>query len=69
MYARRCARVMGYGNNMKNKALCGAKTRAGKSCIRKALVNGRCPNHGGLSTGPKTKEGQQRAVLNLKQFQ
>ena len=26
--------------------------------MRKALDNGRCPNHGGLSTGPKTAEGR-----------
>src|SRR5258706_980423 len=39
---------------------CGAKTRAGHPCKRKALANGRCPNHGGLSTGPRTKAGRQR---------
>ncbi|MES0404071.1 MAG: HGGxSTG domain-containing protein, partial [Hyphomicrobium sp.] len=31
---------------------CNARTRAGHPCKRKALANGRCPNHGGLSTGP-----------------
>jgi hypothetical protein len=39
---------------------CGAKTRRGTACARKALANGRCPNHGGLSTGPKTAEGRRR---------
>lgn len=39
---------------------CGARTRKGLPCIRKARENGRCPNHGGLSTGPKTAEGRQR---------
>src|SRR5690606_30822573 len=39
---------------------CGAKTRRGTACIRKAMKNGRCPNHGGCSTGPKTDEGRQR---------
>jgi hypothetical protein len=39
---------------------CGAKTRPGSPCMRKALSNGRCPNHGGLSTGPKTTEGRAR---------
>jgi DNA-binding XRE family transcriptional regulator len=39
---------------------CGARTRLGRPCIRKALTNGRCPNHGGLSTGPKTEAGRQR---------
>ena len=47
---------------------CGAKTRRGTPCQRKALRNGRCPNHGGLSTGPKTLEGRLRALANLKQF-
>ena len=28
----------------------------------------RCPNHAGLSTGPKTKEGKLKALSNLKQF-
>ena len=42
-------------------APCGAKTRAGHSCKRKGHGRGgRCPNHGGLSTGPKTPEGHQR---------
>lgn len=42
------------------KLLCGAKTRRGTACIRKARANGRCPNHGGLSTGPKSEAGRQR---------
>ena len=47
---------------------CGAKTRAGHPCRRKALPNGRCRNHGGLSTGPKTLDGRRRALANLRQF-
>jgi hypothetical protein len=44
---------------------CGAKTRAGTPCKRKDLyTNGRCRLHGGLSTGPKTKEGKRRSALN-----
>ena len=39
---------------------CGARTRRGTCCVRKALENGRCPNHGGLSTGPRTKAGRKR---------
>jgi hypothetical protein len=27
-------------------------------------MNGRCPLHGGLSTGPKTKEGKRKSALN-----
>ena len=48
---------------------CGAKTKkTGKPCRARALANGRCKYHGGLSTGPKTKEGKVRALANLKQF-
>ena len=39
---------------------CRALTRRGTPCQRKALANGRCPNHGGLSTGPKTAAGRRR---------
>lgn len=35
------------------QALCGAKNRAGNPCKRIAMANGRCPLHGGKSTGPK----------------
>jgi hypothetical protein len=42
------------------QARCGARTRLGPACRRKALCNGRCRNHGGLSTGPKTTEGWDR---------
>ncbi len=42
---------------------CGAYARStGKPCIRKALANGRCPNHGGASTGCKTEAGRQRII-------
>jgi hypothetical protein len=37
---------------------CGAKTKAGTACMAQALRNGRCPLHGGLSTGPTTPEGK-----------
>jgi hypothetical protein len=48
---------------------CGAYARStGQPCKAKALANGRCKNHGGLSTGPKTTEGKARALANLKQF-
>jgi hypothetical protein len=48
---------------------CWARTRAGHPCRRKKLQNGRCRNHGGLSTGPRTREGKIRALKNLKQYQ
>lgn len=41
--------------------LCGAKTRTGKPCQRRGNgAGGRCPNHGGMSTGPRTQAGRQR---------
>lgn len=39
---------------------CGAKTRRSGPCCAKAMANGRCRNHGGCSTGPRTPEGRQR---------
>lgn len=40
---------------------CGAWARsAGRPCVAKALANGRCKNHGGCSTGPRTPEGWAR---------
>ncbi len=46
---------------MPNKLLCKAFARStGKPCMCKALKNGRCRFHGGLSTGPKTPEGKAR---------
>ena len=48
--------------NMKFKIHCGAYARStGQPCKAKALANGRCKNHGGLSTGPRTLEGR-RAI-------
>ncbi|TDE35057.1 helix-turn-helix domain-containing protein [Antarcticimicrobium sediminis] len=40
---------------------CGARTRKGTPCRAKALPGKtRCRFHGGLSTGPKTREGRDR---------
>jgi len=39
---------------------CGAYARStGSPCKAKAMPNGRCKNHGGMSTGPKTSEGRE----------
>ena len=47
---------------MRRKIFCGAYARStGKPCKAGALRNGRCRNHGGLSTGPKSLEGR-RAI-------
>jgi hypothetical protein len=44
---------------MRLKTQCGAYARStGRPCQAKALPNGRCKNHGGMSTGPKTQEGR-----------
>lgn len=44
---------------------CGATTRQGTPCQRRDLyASGRCRLHGGLSTGPRTAEGKQRAARN-----
>ena len=39
---------------------CGARTRIGAPCRRAGLDNGRCANHGGMSSGPKTSAGRAR---------
>ena len=44
---------------MRQKIKCGAYARTtGNPCQAKALANGRCGRHGGMSTGPKTLEGR-----------
>jgi hypothetical protein len=46
---------------------CGARTRSGHPCRRKGLgKGGRCANHGGMSTGPRTPEGCARLSALLK---
>ena len=43
------------------KPFCGARTRNGAACKRKGSgKGGRCRNHGGCSTGPRTDEGRLR---------
>lgn len=45
--------------SMKKKVKCGAYARStGHPCQAKAMANGRCKNHGGMSTGPRTAEGK-----------
>lgn len=52
---------------MKPKKQCGARARTtGSSCKAKALPNGRCKLHGGMSTGPKTPEGRQAIAAATK---
>jgi len=56
----RALRAASEERRRRRKLKCGAHTRRGTSCQRKALANGRCRNHGGLSTGPKTEAGRAR---------
>lgn len=49
-----------------DRPLCGAKTRKGVPCVRRAVPGkARCRNHGGLSTGARTPMGLARAIKNL----
>lgn len=65
-YARAHAHVMGFDMTIVKK-MCWAKTRQGTPCQNTRLYkNGRCKNHGGLSTGPRTLQGKARALANLK---
>ena len=50
------------------KRFCGAHARStGRPCLAKALRNGRCRNHGGLATGPKTPEGKRAIAMSTSQ--
>ena len=52
---------------MKSQKQCGAYARTtGNPCKAKALQNGRCKLHGGMSTGPKTNEGRQAIAVAAK---
>lgn len=42
------------------RSTCQANNRRGEPCRALGLANGRCRNHGGLSTGPTTAEGWER---------
>ena len=53
---------------MRQKLKCGAHARStGHPCQAKALANGRCKNHGGMSTGPKTPAGRQAIAQATRQ--
>ena len=52
---------------MKPKKQCGAHARStGLPCKAKALPNGRCKLHGGLSTGHRSAEGKQAIAAATK---
>ncbi len=53
---------------MRQKIKCEAYARStGSPCKAKAMTNGRCKNHGGMSTGPKTPEGRQTIAQATRQ--
>ena len=53
---------------MTTQQTCGAYARStGSACQAKAMTNGRCKNHGGMSTGPKTPEGRQAIAQATRQ--
>lgn len=53
---------------MKKSFRCNAYVRStGDKCKAKALANGKCRMHGGLSTGPRTPEGKANIAEATKQ--
>lgn len=53
----------------RQKIKCGARRKYdGQPCEAKALDNGRCKYHGGMSTGPRTLHGKIRALSSLHQY-
>ena len=59
--------IRGRSSTKRDRPRCAARTRRGTSCLRQALRNGRCPNHGGLSTGPRTPEGRARISAAMRE--
>ena len=52
---------------MKTDQKCGARARStGQPCVARAMLSGRCRNHGGLSTGPRTEEGRSAIAMSNK---
>jgi hypothetical protein len=52
---------------MRRKQFCAARRKYdGAPCQAKAMENGRCKLHGGMSTGPKTAEGRERIRASMK---
>lgn len=52
--------------NIPENETCGASTRAGTPCKRRDIYqSGRCALHGGLSTGPRTPEGNAKVTRSL----
>jgi hypothetical protein len=59
--SERASRFFGVPKSKHDRSRCGALTRRGTPCVAQGNgKGGRCRNHGGLSTGPRTPEGKQR---------
>lgn len=43
-------------------SVCGARTRRAGTCLKYPCRNGRCPLHGGRSTGPRTASGRRKCA-------
>jgi hypothetical protein len=57
--ARTSSALTAYVQKMRDRRLCGARTRAGLPCVRRVMPGKqRCVCHGGASTGPKTEAGK-----------
>ena len=51
------------------KIICGAKRKYdGNPCQCKALENGKCKFHGGMSTGQQSLDGRIKALIQLKKY-
>ncbi len=68
-YREAVAQIVARNKRARNTPLpgekCEARTRRGAPCQCKAMANGRCKLHGGLSTGPTTPEGKAVSAANL----
>ena len=54
-------------NPIPSNEICGARTKRGTICQSRTLYrSGRCKNHGGMSTGPKSAEGKARVAQNAR---
>jgi len=52
-------------NPIPSNKVCGARTKRGTLCQSRDLYrSGRCKNHGGMSTGPRSAEGKARVAMN-----
>ena len=51
-------------NEVSKYPICSACYKNGAICTEAAQPNGRCPRHGGASTGPRSTPGRRTASMN-----